>query len=225
MLAGLFAGLIPPAYSANAAPELPTVNLSVEGNAEAANDLATATLFFEASDPNPAELAKRANLAMSNALSQAKAHADVKTRTGPVQTVPMYSRDGKTLGSWRIRSDLRLESRNLGALSELLGRLQNTLAVADVSLQPAPETHLAATATATRSALASFQERARLIAEALGKHYRIRHLDVGDQGLRPPPRPLARSPMLADAALAAVPLEAGSSNLAITVSGTIELVD
>ncbi|MBL8447762.1 MAG: SIMPL domain-containing protein [Zoogloeaceae bacterium] len=216
-------GLLLPLSRADG-PEPVTVSLAAEGQQEAPNDLAVATLFVESSDSQPGTLARRVNSIIATAIAQAKKYPDVKVRTASSQTYPVYGKSGRTIEAWRMRSDLRLESRNLGALAELVGLLQKDLALSEIALQPAPDTRVKAQDDATRAALVAFQERAGLISSALGKRYRLKHLDVGSQGMYPPPRPMPRLAM-AEVAAAPIPVEAGASTVTASVSGTIELID
>jgi predicted secreted protein len=204
-------------------PAATTVSLVAEGHQEAANDLAVAGLFAEAADPQPGEVARRVNATVATALTQVKKYPDVKVRTGTSQTFPIYGKNNRNIESWRMRTELRLESRNLAALAELVALLQKDLALAEIHLQPAPETRKQAQDSATRSAIEAFQTRAGMIAATLGKRHRLRHLDVGTQGIYPPPRPLPRVAMAE--ATAPLPMEAGTSTVTTTVSGTIELID
>ena len=71
-------------------------------------------------------------------------------------------------------------------MSELVGELQSRLALAHIAMQPAPETRRKAIDEATVGALRAFEQRATLIAGALGKKHRIAHLAVGDSGFQPP---------------------------------------
>jgi predicted secreted protein len=218
------AALALPAPASRAEPPgAATVSLAAEGQQEAANDLAVAGLFAEASDPQPGEVARRVNASLAAALAQARKYPDVKVRTGTSQTFPIYGKNSRNIESWRMRSELRLESRNLAALAELVATLQKDLALAEINLQPAPETRKQAQDNATRDAIEAFQARAAMIAKTLGKGFRLRHLDVGTQGIYPPPRPIAR--MAVAEAAAPLPMEAGTSTVTTTVSGTIELVD
>ena len=73
-------------------------------------------------------------------------------------------------------------------------------------------------------AIAAFRARARLVADALGKPYRIRQLSVGAQGFRPP-MPVMRAAAMATMDAAPMPVEAGVSQVSATVSGQIELID
>ena len=72
-------------------------------------------------------------------------------------------------------------------------------------------------------ALQAFEQRAALIAGALGRKHRIAHLSVGHSGFQPPmPRMRAAAAMAAEAS---APLEGGESQVSVHVSGRIELVD
>lgn len=200
-----------------------TVDLSAEASRLAANDLARATVFAEASSPSAGESARKVNQLLSEAIATARSHSGVKVQTAGSHTFPVYARGGK-IESWRMRSELMLESGDTAALSELLGKLQASLGVSGIILQPSPETRKKAESEATQEAIAAFRARARLVAEALGKPYRIRHLSLGGEHRRPPMPMLRAAPMAAMEA-APMPIEAGDSQVTATVSGQIELTD
>jgi predicted secreted protein len=67
----------------------------------------------------------------------------------------------------------------------LLGKLQASLGVASLAMLPAPETRKKAENEAMLDALAAFKARAKVIADALGKPYRIKALSISSSG-RPP---------------------------------------
>lgn len=201
----------------------PTVELSAEASRRAPNDFAVATAYVEASDPDPARLAKRVNEALATALDQARRYPDVSTRSAGVHTYPVYGKDGRRIEGWRMRSEIQLESRNLAALSELLGRLQGALAISQLTIRPAPETERATADQAATDAIHAFEARAKTISATLGKHYRIRHLAVAYGG-GGPVRPMMRAMAMAEDA-GTVPLEAGDTEVIVNVSGTIELTD
>jgi predicted secreted protein len=203
---------------------LPTVDLSAEASRDAPNDLASATVYFEDTHTHPAELAQRVNRAIAEAFDQIRSYPDIKASSTGIRTSPVHSRDGRTIDAWRMRSDISLETTNVAALSELLGKLQAGLAIGGLSMQPAPATRDATADLAAQDALRAFQARARSIADALGRDYRIRSLSVNYGGFMPPPYPVMRSAMMAEAASAPV-LEGGESRVSVTVTGTIELLD
>jgi predicted secreted protein len=107
-------------------------------------------------------------------------------------------------------------------LSELLGKLQSSLAVSNIAMQPSPETRKKAENEAVLEALRAFRARAKLIADALGKPYQIKQLTVNTNGrvVQPMYRGAAKA-MLAESS--AMPLEAGESQVSASVSGQIEV--
>ncbi len=200
-----------------------TVDLAADATRSAPNDLVRVVLYAEASGASPGELARRINGEIAEALKSAKAVPGVTVKSGSSGTTPIY---GKSRGieSWRMRSELNLESTDTAAIAELAGRLQNRLALGGVVQTPAEATRKRVEDEATRDALAAFQARAAVIAAALGKPYRIRSLNVGQSGIQPP-MPMVRGAMFKAADAAPLPLEAGDSPLTVTVSGQIELQD
>jgi len=200
------------------------VDLAAEAARPAPNDQVQAVVFAEAQGSNPAELATRINREIAGALQVIRAKPGVSAKSGNQSTYPVYGRDQKIEG-WRMRSEVILESRDLGKVSELLGELQQRkLAVGQVSQMPAPETRRKVEDEATRDAIRAFQSRAEVIAGALGKTWKIKQMSISQHGgAQPVPVFRGAKAMFAEAAPA--PLEAGESQLTTTVSGQIELAD
>lgn len=215
-----------PAGRALAEPITPAqvtiVALVAEASRNAPNDLARASAYLEAQDASAGELARRVNRTIAAGLETAKAHPAVKARSGDTSTWPVYGKNDRTIVGWRMRSELLLETRDMAALSELLGKLQNTLAIGEVTLLPAPETRKKAEDDATLDAIAAFQARARLIAKAINKSHRIRQMSIntGDRPIYPMERGLA---MAQAAKPQPLPVAAGESLVTVNISGQIEL--
>ena len=202
-----------------------TIELTAEASRPAANDMVRATVFAEASGSNPAELARRVNQDIAEGLKVIKAKPGVSVKSGRQSTFPVYGQNQK-IESWRIHSELILESRDVAAVSELLGELQQRrLAVSGVSQLPAPETRRKVEDEATRDAIAAFRQRAAVVAEVLGKPYTIRHLSIQQSGQMPPMPVMRASRAMAADAAAPIPLEAGESQVTTTVSGKVEVAD
>ena len=197
------------------------VELAAEASRPAANDLAQASVYAELSGPTVANLSRQINAQIAEALKVAKSYSSIKTQSGAVNTYPNYSKLGK-IESWRMRSELTLESSDTAALSELLGKLQSSLAVSNIAMQPSPETRKKAENEAVLEALSAFRARAKLIADSLGKPYQIKQLTVNTNGrvVQPMYRGAAKA-MLAESS--AMPLEAGESQVSASVSGQIEV--
>ena len=202
---------------------LPTVNLAAQGRAEADNDLARAQAYAEVSGANAKAVAESVNQAIAAALDVAKRYPAVTVKTSQTSTWPVYAKNSRTISAWRMRSALSLESRDIAALSTLVGELQASLAIDNVQLVPAPDTLAKAEDIAMLAALQAFEQRAGLIAKALNTSYRIKTLDVGTQHM---PRPVYRAAMAEHAVTSApAPIEAGQSEIIIQVNGSIELVN
>ena len=201
----------------------PTVDLTAEASRPAANDMVRATVYAEASGSNPAELARRVNQDIAEAIRVVKARSGIALKSGYQNTAPIYGKERKIEG-WRMHSELVLESRDTAAVSETLGQLQQMrLLVAGVNQFPAPETRRLAEDEATRAALSAYRERAAVVAEALGKPYVLRSLSVHQGGQMP--MPLMRASRAAAMDAAPPPLEGGESLVTTTVSGKVELAD
>ncbi len=218
--AALFAG----AWIAGGALAGTTVDLTAEASLPAANDMVRATVYAEASGSNPAELARRVNQEIAEGLKTIKGKTGVSVKSGRQSTFPVYAQNQK-IESWRMHSELVLESRDAAAVSELLGQLQQMrLAIGSVSQLPAPETRRKVEDEATRDAIGAFRQRAAVVADVLGKPYKIRHLSIQQSG-QIPPMPVMRASRAMAAEAAPPPLEAGESLVTTTVSGQIELAD
>ena len=139
-LAKLSAALLAGIWVAGGALAGTTIDLTAEASRPAANDMVRATVFAEASGSNTAELAHRVNQDIAEGLKVIRARAGVSVKSGRQSTFPVYAQNQK-IESWRIHSELILESRDAAAVSELLGQLQQMrLAVGSVSQLPEPET-------------------------------------------------------------------------------------
>ena len=201
------------------------VDLSANASRPAANDMVRASVYSEVSGKNPAELAQRVNADMAEALKLIRAKAGVSVKSGQQSTYPVYSQ-GQKIDGWRMRSELVLESKDQGSVSDLLGKLQQMrLAVGDVSMLPSPETRRQVEDEATREAIRAFQSRAAVIAEQLGKGWKIKQLNVQQGGGMPMPMMRAARGVMMAAEAAPAPLEAGESLVTTNVSGQIELAD
>lgn len=201
-----------------------TIELAAEASRPAANDMVRASIYSELTGSNPAELARRVNQEITAALKVIRDHPAVSVKSGQQSTYPIYGKEQK-IESWRMRSELILESKDLAMVSDLIGKLQQMrLALGSVSQMPSPETRRKVEDETTRDAIRAFQSRAVVAAEQLGKTWKIKQLNIQQGSNTPIPIMRAnRGAMLAEAAPA--PLEAGESQVTTTISGQIELAD
>jgi predicted secreted protein len=110
-------------------------------------------------------------------------------------------------------------------LSELLNKLQSSLALDSISYTISPAQREKVEESLTLQAIDAFRKRADLVTKQFGrKDYRLVEMQIAssDRSVRPLPR---RASMMAlgGAAEAAPTLEAGSQTVRIEITGTIEL--
>lgn len=198
------------------------VDLAAQASREVQNDVVHATLFVEANDANPANVAAQLNRALGEALKITAEAPAARARTGANTTYPVYDRNQKLVG-WRGRAELRLESKDFGAAAQLIGRLQPSLQLAHLTFAVSPELRRRTEDELIVEAVAAFRARAEVAARALGgRSYRIRRVALDAQGAFPPPRPYGRiAPAAAEAA--PPPLEGGTTVVTVGASGTIEV--
>lgn len=199
--------------------EKSTVGLQAQADREVPNDQVLAVLAAEEGGRDPAALAAAVNKRMASALAVARDYPAVRTRSAGYQTLPLY-KDGR-IESWRVSQQLRLESRDFAAMAELVGRLQRELLVRSLSVGLSTDSRRAAENALVGEAVAAFHSRAELVRDALKvQGYRIKHIDLGASGA--PPRPLLQEHAVR--AMAAAPsVEPGTTLVAVSISGTIEL--
>lgn len=220
LFTGLLAGALPSHAAAQPPPEpYDRVDLSVSAQMDVDNDLIVAVVYAEVQDERQAEAASQVNEALRWAAREAERVRDVRAQTLQYTSFPVYN--NRRVVAWRARQSLRLESRDAQRLSQLLGTLQERVAIESVNYNVSKDARDAADDGLIAEALAQFDRRAALVANELGRSgYRIVRLNIGTSGNVPGPVPYR----LAEAAVAAAPaLEAGVQTVSVSVSGTIEL--
>ena len=205
-----------------------TLRFSVEAQREVTNDLIIAQLFFELTDTSPATLSQKINQTITKALETAKTYPDIKIQTSGSTTAPVYTKSGGKIEAWRMRSDIRLETENIKVLSELIGKLQTTLMLSDISMTLSPQIRTQAIEGVTVDAIRAFEQRAKLLASTRGKRYRIRNMDINDSGFavnRVMTMMADKSSSKYFSSGSGIPLESGNSTVTVNIHGSIELID
>jgi predicted secreted protein len=200
------------------------VELQAEASREVQNDLMTANLYAEASDPSAAKVADQLNRVTAEALKTAAAEKAVKARSGYSQTYPVNDRNGKVTG-WRGRSEIRLESKDARAMAALIGRLQSSMQLSGVSFSVSPELRRQVENELINEAVAAFKARADIAAKAIGgRAFKIRRIGLNAGGGGPVPRPMLARGLAAQSAEVSVPVfEAGTSVVNVVAAGTVEV--
>jgi predicted secreted protein len=220
----LLAFAVLPAFAAEPAKPAGTlIDFRVDVQRPVVNDLGRASAYVELTGSDSAEVARKVKAVIADGLATAKAQPGITVKSGGTHTYPIYSKTGRVIENWRMRSELLLESRDAAALSTAVGKLQGgQLAIGGINFSPAPETRRKAEDDVTIEAIEAFNAKAARIAATLKKPYKIRQLSVNAGGHYPMARGAA---MMASAEAAPMPVEAGESNVTVNISGQIELLD
>ena len=203
-------------------PAFNIVSLQAEASREVQNDLMQASLAVEMEDRDPAKLADAVNRAMQDALKTAAEFKSVNVRSGNYQTYPVY--DKTRFSHWRARHELRLESRDFAAAASLIGKLQGALQLSAMDFKVAPDTRRKMENELIAEALAAFNQRAEIVRTTLkAGAYRLKEMNIGTAGGGMRPVFAFSRAMQAAEAVAQPAVEAGTSEVSVTVSGSIKL--
>lgn len=199
-------------------PQFDVVTFEAHATRDVPNDQLVAVLAVELHGPEPAALARSVNSRMAEALKLAANVSAVTARSGNYQTFPRYDRNQR-IESWQVSQELRLESGDFAAATQLIGKLQDRLVVRGMAVQLSPQAKRAAEDLLMAEAITAFHARADRVRAAMkASGYRIRSLTIGTPSGGPP------RPFEARAALAQqVAVEPGQSQVTVTVSGSIQL--
>lgn len=204
-------------------PRYDQVDLTASASQEVENDLLIAFVFAEVEANDQADAAEDVNQAIAWAAGRARSVSGITIQTTNYNTRPVYA-NGRRIVGWVARQSLRLESTDAETLSELLGELQERVAVQSINHGLSKAARDAAEETLIADALAQFNRRANLVAGELGRMgFRIVRLYVNTSGGNPGVMAFARAQAQFAESVAAPEIEAGTQTLSVTVNGTIEL--
>lgn len=214
----------PAALSAGDPPPMRRVDFSVQTSREVANDWVRAVVGVTDEDGDAAKLADRVNQAMAWALDRARATSGIAAKSGGYSTFPVHDPRKGERRFWRASQDLMLEGADPRAMSALLGELQSRVQLRSIDFTVSPAQRRRVEDELIDEALAAFLARAERVRQRLGgRGYEIVQISIGTSG-GSPPRPMMRATMAMESAQAAPPaLEAGTSELVSSVSGSIQL--
>lgn len=206
-------------------PEQPRLQLSAEANATVATDELTVRLAYEKDGPTAAALNADVLRTLTEALAYAKKVSGVEARLSSVHTNPNWDGAGKRKG-WKVRGEIVLRGKNIAGLSELSGKLSETLQLAGVDYGVSEELAAATRKALIADAARAFKEKAQASVSALGfTGYEIADVSLGD-GIQasPPIAYKARGAVMSmQAETASLPTEGGTHRLSVTFSGSVLL--
>lgn len=195
------------------------VTVSATASATVANDRLQAWLRAEAEDANPGTAASQVNATTAKALARARGYPAVKIATSGYST-QQVSEKGKP-ARWRVAQTVMLDSADFTAAATLITKLQEEdgLLLSGMGFSLSDKVRRDAEDRLTEQAIKAWQSRAQQAAQALSfAGWRPGHVTVqtGDAGRV---YPTMRSAAAGYAGAAPVAVEAGTSEVTVTVGG------
>jgi predicted secreted protein len=198
----------------------PVVTVGASATRSVANDRMHASLRAEAEEADAMKAADVVNTRMARALAHAKATRGVEASTSTYST---YQTGDPNKGPvrWRVSQSLELTGGDFVALAALASKLQaeDGLLMSGLHFSLSPAALRAAQDSLTQQAIRSWQQRAQLAAQTFGSAaWRTGRVTVQTSEPGGGPQPYMRAQAMA-AAPAPVNVEAGNSEVTVTVSG------
>lgn len=202
------------------------VQLSASATVQVPQDWLMLTLSTSRDGLDASVVQAQLKQALDEALALARSKAQdgqLEVRTGDFRLSPRYSREGSITG-WQGYAELVLEGRDFVRIAALAGKIPS-LTMGGVQFSLSRETQERVEAETQATAINRFKDRAGAIAKAFGfATFTLREVSVNGNDNGPAPRPRVMAMQARSAAAdAPVPLEAGKSDVVVTVSGAVQL--
>lgn len=223
----VFASLLSTAAFAQQAEPLNynLVNVQAEATRQISNDEMHAVLYIERSKKQPAELSALITQLMNQAIAASKKYPQVKVETGTQSTYPVYDNDSQKLKEWRGRAELRLESTDFKAVSQLISELQQDFQTQSIEFTVSDAKRKKVENELMVEASKNFQQRAQMLTSAWNKSsYNLVNLNLNTNNYYPQPV-MMRANMAKFAGAEAADAQnvaAGESKITVNANGSIQ---
>ncbi len=209
-------------YANDTALNYNQISLDASASTDVENDTMIVSLYAQEEGSKAAKLSEAVNKKINNALTILKQHKAIKVETESYSTTPVYNK-GQII-SWRVKQSIRLESKDMPLMSELIGELQQQLKLSQISFDVSREKNEQETQLLIDQALDAYNKRATQISNTLKSgSYKIVNMNVSTSTSAQPYYRKSRA-MMADAvSLAAPEIAKGDKTLTVRVNGTIEI--
>ncbi len=196
----------------------PVVTLTASAAGSIANDRMHAYLRAEADNADATVASGEVNARMGKALARAKAVAGVDVATTGYTTYQVNEPNRPP--RWRVTQSLKLDSADFATLAALVTRLQGQegMLLSGLNFSVSPAARRSEEDALTQQAIKSWQQRAQAAAQGFGAGgWRTGRVTIQTSDYGRPP--MLRSAGMAATAAAPVAVEAGATDVTVTVSG------
>lgn len=203
------------------------VSLSASASVEVVRDWLTVAFSTTREGSDAAVVQAQLKQALEAALAEARKAAkpgQLEVQTGQFSLHPRYAPKGGTINGWQGSTELIVQGRDTQAIAQLSGRI-NTLTIARTGFSLSREALQKVEGEVAAQAIKRFRVRADAVSRQFGfAGYTLREVAVNTEGSAPPPQPMYRmQAQRAEAADAALPVEAGKAVVSANVSGSVQL--
>ena len=202
------------------------LNFQTEASRTVSNDEMSIGLYIEKSNKQPTVLASEINQLMSQAIATSKKYPQVKIETGAQSTYPIYDDNNRKIKEWRGRAEIRLESQDFKAASQLMSELQQDFQTQSINFNISEAKRKKIENELVIEASKNFQDRAKSLAQAWNKsNYQLINLNINTNSYSQRASAMPRVAMMKAASLDAVPeqeLSSGESQITVNANGSIQ---
>jgi predicted secreted protein len=197
------------------------VHIEASSAADVDNDTMVVSLYALEEGSKATELSRKVNQKINWALNNLKQYKAIKVETESYSTNPVYNKS--QVIAWRVRQSIRLESKDMSLMSDVLGEMQQQLKLSGISFDVSREKREAKTQSLIDEALTAYNNRATQIAKKLNfQSYKIVNINVSTSGSSPRYRQMNSRAMMSKMESAPA-FAAGDKTLTVRISGSIEL--
>ena len=203
------------------------VQLQASGSVDVPQDWLTVRLTTTREAPDAATVQSQLKQAAEAALASLRSlvrPGEFEVRTGSFGVYPRYASAGKIAG-WHGSAEVIVEGRDIERISAAAGKVPG-LTVGQMGFSLSREARRKMESQVQAMAIDRFKARAAEIAQGFGfAGYQLREVSVS--AADEPVRPMYARPMALEAKAAMsdapIPVEAGTSTVSVTVSGSVQL--
>ncbi|WP_343681567.1 SIMPL domain-containing protein [Acinetobacter baylyi] len=202
------------------------INIQADASRQVSNDEMHAVLYIEKSNKQPAALSSQITQLMNQGMAIAKKYPQVKVETGAQSTYPVYDNDTTKFKEWRGRAEIRLESKDFKATSQLISELQQNFQTESINFTVSDEQRKKVENELMIEASKGFQQRAQMVSQAWNKSgYNLVNLNLNTSNYVPQPM-MMRASLAKFSNAEAAPAQdvaAGESKITVNANGSIQL--
>lgn len=205
------------------------VQLSSSATVSASQDFLKINLTTTKEGMEASQVQEQLKKAVDETLKQLKNNSGAlqyAVNTGNFSLSPRYNNQGKVNG-WQGTAEMSIEGKDFAAITQASGAVKS-MVINSITFSLSEEKRLEAVSKAQTIAIDRFKQKSQTIAKSFGfSSYNLKNVVITDTGFESEPIFTARSKnmafAMADVAPSPVPVQAGSSDVVVKVSGSILL--